>query len=250
LTYPRSLLNWGIVADAERGVVRCSPYRSKVAILGAHPGSRALAPLDDPEWEVWAMNSMVHRDRGGRVRADRCFELHPLAAQSERDWAFLRDPPAPVYLFEPDARVPGSVRYPIGRVEEAFGIWPGRPGDLFACTMAYQVALAILERFETIAFFGVELDQGTPRERTVERTSLAWWCGMAAGRRIEVRLPFGSTMLTHPLRYGYDYEGEVAWTRRFLDFCAHWTRMERRGRLRSDGGRIECPPDGRRWRMG
>lgn len=223
----RSPLNGGRIVNARTGEVICEPKREKVAIVGAASLTRYLAPLDDPTWEIWAMNSMRHIGRSG-LRADRCFEMHPLSIQSAADWDFLRDPPAPVYMFDVYPEVPLSVRFPMDRIEEAFDVGPGRPGDLFACTMAYQVALAILEGFKTIGFFGIELDRGLARERTIERTSVAWWCGFAQGRGVEVRLPFWSTLLTHPMRYGYDFPGEMNWVNRWLTEAIVYLREERR----------------------
>lgn len=222
----RSPLNGGKIIDAWDGRVTCEPRREKVAIVGAASLTRYKAPLDDPTWEIWTMNSMHHIGKTG-ARADRCFELHPLSAQDGRDWHYLFNPPAPVYMFEVYPEILLSVRFPIERIEEAFDVGPGRPGDFFACTMCYQVALAILEGFKTIAFFGIELDRGTARERTIERASLAWWCGFAQGRGIEIRLPFWSTLLTHPMRYGYDYQGETDWVNRWLDEAEEWRRQER-----------------------
>lgn len=210
-----SSLNGGRILDAKNGHVICEPKREKVAIVGSAWTTRYQAPLDDSTWEIWTMNSMRHYARDG-LRADRCWEMHPLSIQDEHDWSFLRDPPAPVYMFDVYPEVPMSVRFPMERIEDVFGVSGGKPGDFFACSMCYQIALAILEGFTTVGLFGIELDRGSARERTLERASVAWWCGYAQGRGIEIVIPFWSMLLAHPLRYGYDYPGEMNWGKRWV----------------------------------
>jgi hypothetical protein len=59
---------------------------------------------------------------------------------------------------------------------------------------------------DEIALHGIELSVG--REWLVEKACLEWWMGYAAGCGIKVTTPIGSTLATHPFRYGYDYHEE------------------------------------------
>lgn len=192
--------------------------RRRIAIIGATPDND-LAPWDDPEWTVWGLNAMWRRHviagpTGPRFRADAWFELHPLSAQSPEEMDALRACPVPVYMFEAYPEVPASLAYPMAAVE-GLGY-----RDCFACTFAYQIALAIAFRAEVIGLWGVALDGGTARERTVELASVQYWMGVAEGRGIEVVTPPGSHLAYHPRRYGYEYRQEIAWSERLLDRLA------------------------------
>lgn len=202
-----SPLNAGKILDAQSGLIRCKPPRSKVCIVANGPSKRA-APLEDPEWEVWALNSICPRDSQRRIRADRWFELHPLSAQTKAEMQFLRELPVPVYMFDAYPEVPNAVRFPLEDICERFRIVEGGSGDFFSCTFCYQIALAITLGVETIALCGVDLDLGSARERTVERMGVLWWVARAMGAGINVQVPESCKLFIHPWRYGYDYEAE------------------------------------------
>ena len=190
------------VINAERGQVRAMPTREKVLILGGGP-TRVEAPLDDPTYEVWGCNDLSSCcvDSAGLFRADRWFEVHPrdpvVAWRRRSDfWDWLATVPVPVYQFGRRDNAQ-SVEYPLESV-----IRVGR--DYFGCTFCYQIGLAYLEGFNTIALYGVDLT--TAREATVERGTVEWWAGFVQGRGIEVVWPGRLTPAIragrHPYRYG------------------------------------------------
>lgn len=195
----------GFKADA--GLVRCD--HRKVAIIGAG-GRRVHAPWDDDTWCWWALNEI------GQPRFDRHFELHPMAVQSDKDFAALRAMPAPCYVLDlADAErhgVANAVAYPLARILEATG---GR--RYFTCTFAYQIALAVADGFAEISLWGVDLDLGTARERLVEKPCVEYWLGLAEGRGVKVTLPLQSTLLDRRYLYGYDYDGEKADIERIVE---------------------------------
>ncbi len=78
--------------------------------------------------------------------------------------------------------------------------------------MAYQVALALVMGYTTIGVWGMELWQGTARERLAECRCLEYWLGVAKGMGVRVVLPAYSCLLLHPLLYGYDYQEEADYT--------------------------------------
>ena len=186
------------IINADIGDVQCTPARKKVAIIGAGD-YRKYAPWNDPEWECWGINEI------GQPRATRWFELHPMTVQNERELAWLAQCPTACYLLERDPRVPAGVRYPLERIMEKTG---GR--SYFTCSFAFEIALALLEGFEEIGLWGVDLDLGTQRERLVEKPCVEYWLGLAEGRGVTVTLPPGATLLQRPWLYGYDYEDEKA----------------------------------------
>ena len=198
------------IVDAIAGIVISDPPMTKVAIIGAGRG-RNDAPWSDDTWEFWGLNEI------DQPRADRWFELHPMAVQNERELAWLSTCPAPCYILDLNALVPerptqfvvgegpyyvqNAVEFPLERIDVS-GL-----REYFTCTFAYQIALAILDGFEAIGLWGVELFLGTARERTVERMCVEYWLGVAEGRGIEIVSDSGLAK-QGPL-YGYDYDKEI-----------------------------------------
>lgn len=236
------------ILDAHGGGVHPS-RRTKVAIVAFGPTWTAVQAVQtDPDWEIWGLNcgyrhpSMYHEaviDQGAVVgyqlaihppqtaernssltfrrefRCDRWFEIHEMRVQPADDLEWLTRCPIPVYLHELDPRVPNGVRLPIERLE---AMVPGLP-PTWASTFAYQVAMAMLEGFETIALYGC--DFSSPREWLCERPNLLFWVGLAMGRGIEVQIPAESTLLAHPYRYGLEYDREAIWSDQRVASAVH-----------------------------
>lgn len=197
--------------DVEAGQVRCTPRRDKVCIYGNGLG-RGEAPLDDPSWEVWALNVIPPLDSQGRLRCDRWFELHERKAQSADDMRWIAMCPVPLYV-PPDLLGDSlmAVRFPLERLEERFpGYW--------ACTFAYQIALALSEGVADIGLYGVDLAYGTVRERTVEWACVSWWIGYAEGMGARIHLPEKSRLGRHPHRYGLEYDEEKGAVEAYVAF--------------------------------
>lgn len=205
LNVPMEIVN-GEVVPHER--------RPGVLIIGAGLG-RQDAPLTDPRFEVWTCNLIApwQYTAGLRfLRADRWFDLHQRCAQTEDDLRWIAKCPVPIYLPEDllDAS-PMAVPYPLVEMEQRFG-------GYWACTFAYQIALAMAEGFTEIGLFGVELAYGTPRERTVEWANVAWWAGYAEAKGITIHLPAQSRIGRHTYRYGLEYDAEKVSTEKYLSY--------------------------------
>ena len=209
------------VGDAAAGLLAFDG-RDRVCIYGAGFG-RQDAPLDDDEWEVWALNVIPPLDRSGRLRADLWWELHERKAQSADDMRWIAACPVPIMV--PDDLMDASmlaVRYPIERVRAAVADGP------FACTFSYQIAFALLHGFRHIGLYGVELAYGTPRERTVEWASVNWWMGFAEAKGVTFHLPAFSRMGTHRFLYGLEYDAELNDVRAYTDRMARGDAQEAR----------------------
>jgi hypothetical protein len=214
-----------IITSARKGTVVLDVPRHKVAIVGAGHG-KEYAPYNDDEWEVWGLNAVPPLDHNHRLRADRWFEMHVMAAQNDKDMQWIRRCPFPIYLVpdaaecvfaernrlgtvpkEPD--IPTAVRYPLERVEARFGVY-------WACSFAYQIALALDEGFTDIGLYGVELCFGTMRERTVEWANVSFWVGLAQGMGVNIHLPPYSRLGRHSYRYGIEYYQEKTEVERYV----------------------------------
>lgn len=187
------------ILDHEAAIVEVVPRRKRVAIVGFAESSRNLAPYDDPSWEIWGLNQLDHHI----PRADRWFEIHQrqvFLADTVRDvdyLATLRGFQIPVYMQEHHADIPNSVRFPIERVLQFGEI------DYFQSSIALMFALAMVEGFEEIGVWGVDLVVGS--EYDYQKPNLEFWLGLALGKGLRVSLPAQTALLKQSYRYGYDH---------------------------------------------
>ena len=186
-----------LIVDRERAVIKVDPQLRKVAIVGFASSTRDLAPFDDPAWEVWGVNQLYRHI----PRATRWFEIH-------RNWnehvvegtdhlGWLRAAPIPTYMVEPVPEIPNSVRYPLEAVCAEFSRY-------FTSTIAYMIALAILEDFGEIGIYGVDMIVGG--EYGDQKACCEWLMGIAHGRGKVVTLPKHSALCRAHHLYGYEQE--------------------------------------------
>jgi hypothetical protein len=185
-----------IIEDSGQREAVCYPKRKKVALVGFASNTLHLIPWTDPEFEIWGMNQgYLNFQR----RADRWFEMHqPEATADIRDPGyidFLKSVPVPVYMIQRYDEYPTSIRFPI---EDAIRL-AGR--DYFMSSVSYMMALAIMEGFQEIHLYGINLAIGD--EYFYEKPNAEWWIGKAEGMGIKVYVPQASSLLKQFRRYGY-----------------------------------------------
>jgi hypothetical protein len=172
------------------------PMRSKVAIVGTAP-SRVEAPYADPSWEIWGMNGLWQE----APRVDRWLEMHEPTREAlttsygQGYTEFIAGFRGPVYMRQAVEWAPRSEPYPVERTSAEFG-------EVFACTPAYAIALALLEGFAEIALYGIEMtgrDEYLRQREWVQRL-----IGEARGRGVVVTLPAGCSLESNGYRYGYE----------------------------------------------
>lgn len=204
----------------------------RIAIIGFEESSGAQVP-HDPAVEKWIVNCEPRWWPKG-LRVDRAFQLHERHSLSAPEEAYLATCVAPLYTFWPWEGIANPRIYPLEAVKAMPGVIPG---GFFACSFAYAIALACWEhgsgggRFFTdptgrssglsglaetegvaeLGCYGVELQDGSARERLLEYVSVMWWLGYAAGLGIRVTVPPGSNLFTYPHDYGREYHAEGAW---------------------------------------
>ena len=183
--------------------------KKTVAIVGSHPTTRTAAPFDT-DTPIWVFNAGAIMD--WCKRADVVFEMHPAGeytnpmVESSEYWnGFLQKQNlARVFMQAVDPRVPMSVAYPFDSVVKTF-LSGFKRGDqinhYFTSSPCYAIALAILEGFERIELYGIEME--TNSEYVYQRDGVGLWIGIALGLGVEVVLPKTTTMFSAPL-YGYD----------------------------------------------
>ncbi len=183
LDYEKAMIDWG--------------GRKKFALVGFATSSREEAPWDDPEYVIVGLNQLYRHI----PRADAWLEIHAnwnehvVEGTDHAGW--LAAAPIPIFMKERVAGIPNSVRFPIERAIAEFS-------DYFTSTVAFGIALAILEGFTTIGIYGVDLIVGT--EYFSQKACVEYLLGIAVGRGIEVRLPALSALCKSTFRYGYQLE--------------------------------------------
>ncbi len=174
--------------------------RKKVAIVGYAESSRMLAPFDDPAFSVWGLNQLYRHI----PRADRWFEIHhnwdEYVIEGTDHVGWLRDAPIPTYMTQRLAQFPHSLTLPIERLIGLVG------KDYFSSTIAYMIALAILEKFTTIHLYGIDLIVGD--EWDYQKPNAEFWLGVANGAGISVGIPVQSALCRQTWRYGYQSQPE------------------------------------------
>jgi hypothetical protein len=196
----------------------------QIAIIGRSVSTVGDAPWNDESWEKWGLPWAD----GFWAKMDRFFEMHERghlqteeAARPSEYWERLQLDIdwGPIYMQQAWADIPKSVVYPFEAVNA--DVFAGFPrvwdqDDWYNCSIAYMLALAIHEKADRIGLWGIDCTRED--EYAYENPNLAYLIGFAQGRGIEVILPqgptnllkyygedipFGTTTLTYPKRYGY-----------------------------------------------
>ena len=201
--------------------------RTKVAIVG-FTGTREQAPYDDPEFEIWTVNNLYRFV----PRQDRIFELHTreqIAADLTHGVdgkTYVEEMAAmkiPVYMQERYPDIPSSVKYPLDKMIEEFGIPRSnvnhKPDAYFTNSISFMIALAIYEGFKEIHVYGVDLAIGV--EYIEQRPSCEYYLGIAKGRGIKLFLPIESDLLKTRFIYGYDEVRKDAWMKKMESTLKH-----------------------------
>lgn len=180
------------------------PYR-KVCLVGSASSTLDNTPWKDESFEMWVL--------GWRQapRAERRFDVHPgnfdkenrrrVPKDYEKNLAECKN--CTVYLVDRHPEIPNSVRYPIEKVLEFFGTmldgYAAKP--YFASSVAYMIAMAILENVDEIHLYGLDfIEDG---EYTHQRPNMEYFIGIARGRGIKVFIPERSALCEFEYVYGY-----------------------------------------------
>lgn len=173
----------------------------KIACLGGAP-SMKYAPWHDPTWELWAHMSCRHLCKRD---PDLLYDLHPPALwrnPKKKNWdpnypKWLATNRIPIMMQERYPDAPASIRYPFETMVTEF------PRGYMTNTLAYMIALALMEGVTHLAIFGCDYSAGS--EYGPQRGSAEYWLGLAEGRGVQVLIPPTCDLLNKPhLMYGYE----------------------------------------------
>jgi len=213
--------------------------KKKVAIVGGGP-SRRLAPYSDPSWEIWAFSSRLYR----YPRVTRWFELHAMTDLRQQlatkrpgrrsfpgYMRYMRRLNCPVYMQRKHPAIPNSVTFPAKRLQREFG-------RCFTSTASYLIALAIVEGYDTIGLWGIDVRR---KEYLRQKPAIRYLLSVARQRGIEVQFAPGCAirLQKNPRRvytrvlYAYEWRSKHAWWRDRVR-----RRRRRAQRFRVSKGRI------------
>jgi len=195
--------------------------KKTVAMVGMAPTTCSLAPFEDKNVEIWALNEM--HAWPWLKRADRWFQIHH-SDSFKRDLAkrdvhghydWLRENPLdiPIIMQYQHEEIPKSVGYPLREICDEF-LGGLRRGDAkvkyFTSTLAYEIAYALHLGVDRIELYGFEMSSGD--EYIEQKGSAEFWMGIALGRGVEIYLP-PSCILLYSNLYGGDEQG-AGWMRK------------------------------------
>jgi hypothetical protein len=188
----------------------------KLAIVGTHPSTRANAPFDDPEYEIWVFNE-APQDTSWCKRWDACFQLHKPEWYMRADnysnpthWPWLQElhPGKAIWMQEIDDLVPASRAYPLA---EIIATVPGGFRRIMGSSPAQALALALYLGYKEIGVWGVELSSNTEYGRQLP--SWMYWVGVADGMGVKLEINSGQDHFKPNL---YGWVGEVQLPKEFF----------------------------------
>lgn len=167
---------------------------NKVAVLGFAGSTLNEAPVNDQSWEVWGLNQLWMQ----LPRYDLWFDLHPRwhTYTDARHFEWLKQQTKPILMQDHFHDIPCSVAYPKEDILRIFGTY-------FTSSIAWMLALAIAQKYQTIGIWGVDmLGDG---EYAFQRACCDYYIGLARGAGIDVIIPKDSALCRGQELYGYDY---------------------------------------------
>lgn len=187
---------------------------NKLAIVGSGINTRNDAPFDDLSFDIWVFNEAAQSEWCKRWSA--CFQMHEPEVytghntKNARHWEWLQETHGkPIYMQEHDPRVPDSIAYPLDEAQALAGV------QMFTTSFAYMAALALLQGYEVIKIYGVELSAS---EYAYQANGYLFWFGFLRGKLGAANvdsavLHLDKNIFTAPL---YGYEGNYAFGSEFF----------------------------------
>ncbi len=189
----------------------------KLAIVGTHPATRALAPFDNSEYEIWVFNE-APQDVSWCKRWDVAFQMHKPEWYMRTDnysnpehWPWLQElhNGKAIYMQEIDDLVPASRPYPLADIIRDT---PGGHRRIFGSSPAQALALALHLGYKEIGVWGVELSSNTEYGRQLP--SWMYWVGVADGMGVKLEINSGQDHFKPNL---YGWVGEVQLGKEYFD---------------------------------
>ena len=135
--------------------------RKKVAIVGFAPSSMQDVRVffGDPAWEIWSINQLYIAFPAIAEHTTRWFQIHPrqeydMAVRDLKHHQWMAEQKNfPIYMQEKEPDIPMAIPFPKDEILTAF------PRKYFTNSISWEIALAILEGFEEIHVYGIDMSQ-------------------------------------------------------------------------------------------
>lgn len=175
--------------------------KKTVTILGMSQTSLPGADLIGERGEVWGINSLYNSLP--EANYTRWFEIHvaDYLRQRKEHWAWLQAQTIPVYMQLAHADVPASIEFPRQALNNFMRNRFDTEADYYTSSFSYMVGLALMEGFEEIHLFGIDLDEDF--EYFFERSGLEFMIGLARGSGVKVVVSPHSPILHIGYVYAY-----------------------------------------------
>ena len=174
--------------------------------MGSAPSSVALAPFDDPSWEIWSCSPAA---RPHLKRTNRHYELHVWDAKFQ-DWnspdyqGWMASLAVPVYTLQKEPSIPASIPYPKEEVMRYFG---PKAIYFYTSSLSWMFAMAIIEIERSgqpgeICLYGVDMS-ANEEVYSHQRAGCQFWAGEAWSRGVKVWVPGQSDLFRPAPLYGF-----------------------------------------------
>ena len=191
----------------------------KEAIVGSEVSTRDNAPFEDSSFDIWSFADWL--TSAWLKRLDGLIEIHSPSMymnhpRTPEYWGALQTTDVPVWMYPiADPRVNSAKTYPLAEVLSLCkGTNSGKAIKLLNCSLLYALGLAIVQEYEVIDVYGVELAHETKYGQ--QRHAFAFWSGLAMGRGIEVNVHCSEGLFHKPL-YGIETSMETAKAQAYMD---------------------------------
>jgi hypothetical protein len=189
----------------------------QIAILGAAPSSKLLAPFKDPTWEIWACSPPNYN----LPRVDAWFELHSLKRKCDHPAnapfidvlqkhprtylcggsPSLGIPPDPLF-----SQFPNAIAFPFDDLLKEYGPW------FFSSSIAWMMAFAITQKPDVIGLWGI--DMSAHEEYGYQRAGCHYFIQLATKLGIKIAIPPEADIMNPAPLYGLKEQSPMWWKHR------------------------------------
>lgn len=171
-----------------------------VHIVGFAPSTRNMAGYDKEDVDIWVLNEW-YTCLPKAKNITRWFELHQRetvleSTRSSNYIDMLKESNIPIYMVKKYDDIIQSIAYPLDEISMKLNT------TYFTNSISYMVAMAIVEGYEEIHLYGVDMAQD--EEYSKERPSVEYFIGYAVARGIKVYIPAESDICKVPYLYGFE----------------------------------------------
>lgn len=168
-----------------------------IALVGTASSSFDKVPWGWPGVDIWCVNSIYKHYTKFCPMVELFWDIHTDPEELHPAWyKWALETQPRVMLQKVDPRLTNSEAFPRQTAISRFG------GEYFTSSVAYMMALAIMNEPKSIGIYGIDMAEGTEYQH--QRPCVEYFIGIARGMGIPVKIPKNSALLKANWPYGYD----------------------------------------------